>query len=104
MTEQEPAGQSQGGLRAANERRVLEASGRNRKLAATALMRLGADCPPELEEVGTEVILHSQYSWAEIARRLGVTRSQAVYRFRRLLTSAGVRDNGLPQEGGRGGG
>ncbi len=103
MTEQEAAGQSHEGLQAANERRVLEASGRNRKLAAAALMRLGADCPPELEEVGTEVILHSQYSWAEIARRLGVTRGQAVYRFRRLLTSAGVRDNGLPPEGGPGG-
>ncbi len=96
MTEQEPAGQSHEGLQAANERRVLEASGRNRKLAAAALMRLGADCPPEWEEVGTEVILHSQYSWAEIARRLGVTRSQAVYRFRRLLTAAGVHDSEPP--------
>jgi len=48
-------------LQAANERRTLEASSRNRKLAAAALMRLGADCPPHLEEVGTEVILHSQY-------------------------------------------
>ena len=32
-------------LQAANERRTLEASSRNRKLAAAALMRLGADCP-----------------------------------------------------------
>jgi hypothetical protein len=59
-------------LQAANERRTLEASGRNRKLAAAALMRLGADCPPHLEEVGTEVILHSQYPWSEIGRRLGL--------------------------------
>ena len=103
MTEQKPADQSQEGLQAANERRVLEASGRNRKLAAAALMRLGADCPPELEEVGTEVILHSQYSWAEIARRLGVTRSQAVYRFRRLLTAAGVHGSAPPPERESGG-
>ena len=32
-------------LQAANERRTLEASGRNRKLAATALMRLGGTAP-----------------------------------------------------------
>ena len=53
-------------------------------------MRLGSDCPPEFEEVGTEVILHSEYSWTQIAERLGVTRGQAVYRFRRLLAAAGV--------------
>jgi DNA-binding GntR family transcriptional regulator len=53
-------------------------------------MRLGADCPPECEEVATEVILHSEYSWTQIAARLGVTRGQAVYRFRRLLAAAGV--------------
>ena len=77
-------------LHAANEQRSIEAAGRNRKLAATALMRLGADCPPECEEVATEVILHSEYSWTQIAERLGVTRGQAVYRFRRLLAMAGV--------------
>jgi hypothetical protein len=68
----------------------MESSGQNRKLAAAALMRLGADCPPEWEDVATEVILHSQYSWSQIAHRLGVTRGQAVYRFRRLLIAAGV--------------
>jgi hypothetical protein len=39
-------------------------------------------------------MLHSQYSWSQIAHRLGVTRGQAVYRFRRLLIAAGVDDTG----------
>ena len=81
-------------LQAANERRTLEASGRNRKLAAAALMRLGADCPPHLEEVGTEVILHSQYPWSEIGRRLGLPRHQVISRFRRLLVAASIDDHG----------
>ena len=93
MARQESAGQSHQALHAANERRSLEASHRNRKLAATALMRLGDDCLTEWEDVALELILHSQYSWSQIARRLGVTRGQAVYRFRRLLTAAGVEDN-----------
>jgi DNA-binding GntR family transcriptional regulator len=54
------------------------------------VLRLGAYCPPECEEIATEVILHSEYSWTQIANRLGVTRGQAVYRFRRLLLVAGV--------------
>jgi hypothetical protein len=90
MAVNEPAERPYEALHAANEQRSLEAAGRNRKLAAAALMRLGADCPPECEEVATEVILHSEYSWTQIAARLGVTRNQAVYRFRRLLTAAGV--------------
>ena len=94
MAVQEPAEQSHEALKAANEQRTLEASGRNRKLAAAALMRLGADCPDEWEDVATEVILHSQYSWSQIADRLGVSRGQAVYRFQRLLSAAGVGDNG----------
>jgi len=94
MAVQEPAEQSHEALKAANEQRTLEASGRNRKLAAAALMRLGADCPGEWEDVATEVILHSQYSWSQIADRLGVSRGQAVYRFQRLLSAAGVGDNG----------
>jgi hypothetical protein len=81
-------------LQAANERRTLEASGRNRKLAAAALMRLGADCPPDLEEVGTEVILHSEYPWSEIGRRLGLPRHQVISRFHSLLASAGIDDHG----------
>jgi len=94
MTVREPDDRANQSLHAANEQRTLEATGRNRKLAATALLRLGGDCPPELEEVGTELILHSENSWSEIASRLGVTRSQAVHRFRRLLTTAGVAENG----------
>jgi DNA-binding transcriptional regulator WhiA len=94
MTVREPDEQANEALQAANEQRTLEATGRNRKLAATALMRLGGDCPPELEDVATELILHSENSWSEIASRLGVTRSQAVHRFRRLLTTAGVAENG----------
>jgi hypothetical protein len=90
MAGQEPAERPYEALHAANEQRTIEAAGRNRKLAATALMRLGANCPPECEEVATEVILHSEYSWTQIAQRLGVTRGQAVYRFRRLLATAGV--------------
>lgn len=90
MAGQHRAGQPLQALHEADEQRTLEASGRNRKLAAAALMRLGADCPPEWEDVATEVILHSEYSWSQIARRLGVTRGQAVYRFRRLLLAAGV--------------
>ena len=90
MAVREPPEQPYQALHAANEQRSIEAAGRNRKLAATALMRLGADCPPECEEVATEVILHSEYSWTQIANRLGVTRGQAVYRFRRLLLVAGV--------------
>lgn len=93
MAEQEPAEESQRAMHAANEQRTIEAASRNRKLAATALMRLGGDCPPELEDVGTEVILHSQCSWSQIASRLGVTRGQAVYRFRRLLSEANVNDS-----------
>ena len=93
-----PAGRGEAGgslaaLQAANERRTLEASSRNRKLAAAALMRLGADCP-HLEEVGTEVILHSQYPWSEIGRRLGLPRHQVISRFRRLLVTAGIDDHG----------
>ncbi len=95
MALQESAGRSHQALHAANERRSLDASHRNRKLAATALMRLGDDCPTEWEDVALELILHSQYSWSQIARRLGVTRGQAVYRFRRLLSAAGVEDNGI---------
>jgi hypothetical protein len=90
MSQQKPAEQPYQALHDANEQRAIEAAGRNRKLAAAALMRLGSDCPPEFEEVGTEVILHSEYSWSQIANRLGVTRGQAVYRFRRLLAAAGV--------------
>ena len=90
MAVEESAQQPHRALQVANEQRTMEASGRNRKLAAAALMRLGADCPPEWEDVATEVILHSQYSWSQIAHRLGVTRGQAVYRFRRLLIAAGV--------------
>jgi DNA-directed RNA polymerase specialized sigma24 family protein len=92
MAVQEPAEQSHPALHAANEQRTMEATGRNRKLAATALMRLGADCPPEWEDVATEVILHSQYSWSEIADRLGVPRGQVIYRFHRLLIAANVDD------------
>ena len=94
MTVEGPAQQPHRALQVANEQRTMEASGRNRKMAAAALMRLGADCPPEWEDVATEVILHSQYSWSQIAHRLGVTRGQAVYRFRRLLSAAGVADSG----------
>ena len=94
MAVEEPAQQPHRALQVANEQRTMEASGRNRKMAATALMRLGADCPSEWEDVATEVILHSQYSWSQIAHRLGVTRGQAVYRFRRLLIAAGVDDTG----------
>jgi len=97
MAVHEPAEQSHQALRAANEQRTMEASSRNRKLAAAALMRLGGDCPPEWEDVATEVILHSQYSWSQIARRLGLTRGQAVYRFRRLLMAAGVGDGRTPR-------
>jgi hypothetical protein len=81
-------------LQAANERRTLEASGRNRKLAAAALLRLGADCPRHLEEVGTEVILHSEYPWSEIGRRLGLPRHQVISRFHGLLVAAGIDDHG----------
>ena len=84
------AGGSREVLHAANDRRALEASGRNRKLAAAALLRLGADCPSHLEEVGTEVILHSQYPWSEIGRRLGLPRHQVISRFHRLLVEAGI--------------
>ena len=55
MAVDQPAGQAQQALQAANEQRSMEASSRNRKLAAAALMRLGADCRPEWEDVATEV-------------------------------------------------
>ncbi|HEY2690692.1 MAG TPA: hypothetical protein VGJ50_19785 [Streptosporangiaceae bacterium] len=48
--------------------------------------------------MATELILHSQYSWSQIAHRLGVTRGQAVYRFRRLLSAAGVDDSGISSQ------
>lgn len=104
MAVHEPAGQAHRALQAADEQRSIETSSRNRKLAAAALMRLGADCQPEWEDVATEVILHSQYSWSQIARRLGVTRDQAVYRFQRLLIAAGVDDGsaGRPEVPGLG--
>ena len=98
MAVQEPAQQPHRALQVANEQRTMEASGQNRKLAAAALMRLGADCPREWEDVATEVILHSQYSWSQIAHRLGVTRGEAVYRFRRLLLASGVDDAGAPRQ------
>jgi len=97
MAVEQSAGQPHQALQAANEQRSMEASSRNRKLAAAALMRLGADCRPEWEDVATEVILHSQYSWSQIARRLGVTRGQAVYRFRQMLIAAGVDDGSAPR-------
>ncbi|HEY2552917.1 MAG TPA: hypothetical protein VGI64_20300 [Streptosporangiaceae bacterium] len=97
MTAEEPRERSQEARHAANEQRTLESASRNRKLAAAALLRLGADCPRELEEVGTEVILHSQCSWSQIGGRLGMSRSQAVHRFRRLLSAAGVADGGPPR-------
>lgn len=100
MALQESAGRSHQALHEANERRSIEASHRNRKLAATALMRLGEDCPTEWEDVAIELILHSQYSWSQIARRLGATRGQVVYRFRRLLRAAGVDDNGIEPDPG----
>ena len=100
MAVQESAGHVHEALQAANEQRSMESSSRNRKLAAAALMRLGADCRPEWEDVATEVILHSQYSWSEIASRLGVTRGQAVYRFRRLLIAAGVDEGSAPHDDG----
>jgi hypothetical protein len=103
MATPEPAERSHQALHAANLQRTMAASSRNRKLAAAALMRLGADCPPEWEEVATEVILHSQNSWTQIARRLGVTRGQAVYRFRRLLLAAEVSDGRAPGPDGSGG-
>ncbi len=93
MALQESAGRTNQALHAANQRRSIEAAHRNRKLAATALMRLGDNCPTEWEDVALELILHSQYSWSQMARRLGVTRGQAVYRFRRLLSAAGVEVN-----------
>jgi hypothetical protein len=96
MAVEQPAGQAHQALQAANEQRSMEASSRNRKLAAAALMRLGADCRTEWEDVATEVILHSQYSWSQIAHRLGMTRGQAVYRFQQLLSAAGV-DDGAPR-------
>jgi hypothetical protein len=96
MAVQEPASRPDEALHAADKQRTIEASRQDRKLAATALMRLGDDCPAEWEDVATELILHSQYSWSEIASRLGVTRGQAVYRFRRLLTAAGVEGSGTP--------
>ena len=96
MTVEEPGERPDQALPAAEEQRSAEAAGTDRKLAATALLRLGGDCPPEWEDVATEVILHSQYSWTEIAGRLGVTRSQAVYRFQRLLIAAGVGDGDTP--------
>ena len=95
MALQKSTGRSHQALHAANERRSIQACHRNRKLAATALLRLGDDCPTEWEDVALQLILHSQYSWSQIAQRLGVTRGQAVYRFRRLLTAAGVEDNGI---------
>jgi DNA invertase Pin-like site-specific DNA recombinase len=94
VTGRRQAAGSLAALRAANDRRTLEASGRNRKLAAAALMRLGKDCPAQLEEVATEMILHSEYPWSEIARRLGLTRHQVVSRFRRLLALAELGEHG----------
>jgi hypothetical protein len=88
----ETAGESPAAQQAASERRTIEAAGRNRKLAAAALMRLGGDCPPQLEEVGTEVILHSHYPWSEIGRRLGLTRQQVISRF-----PPSARDRGHPR-------
>jgi len=102
MAVQKPS-RPHGALQTADEQRTIEASRQSRKLAATALMRLGDDCPPEWEDVATELILHSQYSWSEIADRLGVTRGQAVHRFRRLLSAAGVEGSGTPDRGGSGG-
>jgi hypothetical protein len=91
-------GRERGGTHRARDcfparRRTIEAAGRNRKLAAAALMRLGGDCPPQLEEVGTEVILHSHYPWSEIGRRLGLTRQQVISRFRHLLATAGIYEH-----------
>jgi hypothetical protein len=92
MAVQEPASQPNEAGSTDNEQRTEQAAQRDRKLAATALLRLGEDCPPEWEDVATELILHSQYSWSQIAHRLGVTRGQAVHRYQRLLSAAGVAE------------
>jgi hypothetical protein len=92
MAVQEPASQPDEAAHT-GEQRTDEAAQRDRKLAAAALMRLGDECPPEWEDVATELILHSQYSWSQIAHRLGVTRGQAVLRYQRLLSAAGVADS-----------
>ena len=55
-------------LQAANERRTLEASSRNRKLAAAALMRLGADCP----RIGRRSAPRSSSTRSTRGRRLAV--------------------------------
>jgi hypothetical protein len=93
MAVHEPASQPDEAAHTDNEQRTEEAAPRDRKLAATALLRLGDDCPTEWEDVATELILHSQYSWSQIADRLGVTRGQAVHRYQRLLSAAGVEQN-----------
>jgi hypothetical protein len=46
------------------------------------------------EGFAAEVILHSQYPWSEIGRRLGLPKHQAISRFRRLLVTAGIHDHG----------
>jgi hypothetical protein len=91
MAVQEPASQPNEAAQTDSEERTEQTAQRDRKLAAAALMRLGDDCPLEWEDVATELILHSQYSWSEIADRLGVTRGQAVHRYQRLLSAAGVQ-------------
>ena len=48
----------------------------------------------DLEEIGTEVILHSQYPWSETGRRLGLPRHQVISRFQRLLVEAGIDGHG----------
>jgi hypothetical protein len=53
----------------------------------------GRGLPPQLEEVGTEVILHSHYPWSEIGRRLGLTRQQVISRFRHPLATAGIYEH-----------
>jgi hypothetical protein len=55
-------------------------------------MRLADDCPQHWEQVATEVILHSEQSWSQIADRLGLTRRQAQSRFRSLLNAAGITE------------
>jgi DNA-binding transcriptional regulator WhiA len=78
---------------AANARRRVEAGRRDAESAETALEVLGQRCRPGHRVVAEARIADPEASWADIGQRLGITKDQAVGRFRRMLAAASVRDD-----------
>jgi DNA-binding transcriptional regulator WhiA len=75
----------------ANADRARAAGRRDARLAAIALERLGDTCTPSQRAVAEARIADPDASWAQIARRLGLTKDVVIGQFRRMLARKAVR-------------